>query len=371
MENELKAIEAGVKGFNEKAAQFEAGLSEVKSSVNVLRDEADKNQKALDSLIAAQNTIAKTFESKKSFGQVFADQVKEEWADLSKSLSRGGGRYKMELKAVGNMTIANNLTGYSVVNYGTNAILPSQMPNFRDLIRTSNSSTLVQAYYRESAGEGSISAQTEGSAKTQIDFDLTEVKTVTKYVSGFARFSKQLAKSLPFFQQTLPTMLLREFYKAENSAFFTTVSGAATGSTTTTETDDVKQLIDYIANQRSALFDASYALVNPAQLGRLNKLTYTNGYYSGSGGVVTAPNGSMTISGVPIIAAPWITDDKVLLLDNNFIERVEAEGLMIEFFEQDSDNVQKNLITARIECLEEVNLMFPASAIFADLGNIA
>ena len=371
MEQELKAIEAGVKGFNEKAASLEAGLNNVNDTIKVLRDEADKNQKALDALVSASAVQAQVNQSKKSFGEVFADQVKEEWVDLSKSLSRGGGRYKMELKAVANMTIANNLTGTSVVNYGTNAILPSQSPNFRDLIRTSNSSTLVQAYYRESAGEGSISAQTEGSAKTQIDFDLTEVKTVTKYVSGFARFSKQLAKSLPFFQQTLPTMLLREFYKAENSAFFTTVSGAATGSTTTSETDDVKAVIDYIANQRSALFEASFALMNPLQIARLNKLTYTNGYYTGSGGVVTAPNGSMTISGVPIISAPWVTDDKILILDQAFIERVEAEGLMIEFFEQDSDNVQKNLITARIECLEEVNLMFPASAIYADLGNVA
>ena len=371
MEQELKAIEAGVKGFNEKAASLEAGLNNVNDTIKVLRDEADKNQKALDALVSASATQAKANQSKKSFGEVFSEQIAEEWKDLSSALSRGKSGYKMQLKAVGNMTLAASLTGDSVVNYGANAILPSQSPNFRDLIRTSNSSTLVQAYYRESAGEGSISKQTEGSAKTQIDFDLTEVKTVTSYVSGFARFSKQLAKSLPFFQQTLPTMLLREFYKAENAAFFTTVSGAATGSTTTAETDDVKQLIDYIANQRVALFDASIALVNPAQLGRLNKLTYTSGYYSGSGGVVTAPNGSMTISGVPVVAAPWVTDDKVLIYDQAFLERVEAEGLMIEFFEQDGDNVTKNLITARIECLEEINPMFPASVIYADLGNIA
>ena len=118
---------------------------------------------------------------------------------------------------------------------------------------------------------------------------------VNNYIAGFSRFSKQMMKSLPFLSQSLPRLLERDFFKAENASFFSTVSGAATGSTTTLETDDVKQLIDYIANQRSALFDASYALVNPAQLGRLNKLTYTNGYYSGSGGVVTAPNGSMTI----------------------------------------------------------------------------
>ena len=77
------------------------------------------------------------------------------------------------------------------------------------------------------------------------------------------------------------------------------------------------------------------------------------------------------ISGVPIIGTDFVADDKILILDRDYIERVEAESLMIEFFEQDSDNVQKNLITARIECLEEINLMLLNSAIFADLGNVA
>jgi hypothetical protein len=46
-----------------------------------------------------------------------------------------------------------------------------------------------------------------------------------------------------------------------------------------------------------------------------------------------------------------------------------VESLAIEFFEQDDDNVQKNLITARIECYEEFNAMQPAAIIIRDLGN--
>ena len=37
---------------------------------------------------------------------------------------------------------------------------------------------------------------------------------------------------------------------------------------------------------------------------------------------------------------------------------------------EDADNFTKNLITARIECLEDVNLMMPASALYADFGNV-
>ena len=323
-------------------------------------------QKQFDELAVSNK---KNVQEVKSFGQVFSDTVAEQYNDLKSTVLKGG-RYKMELKAVGNMTIAGSLTGDSVISYGRNAILPSTKVNFRDLMPTSISQTLVQAYDRESAGEGSISKQTEGNAKTQIDFDFAEVKTVTSYQSGFARFSKQLMKGLPFLQSTLPRLLLREFYNAENASFFATVSAAATGSTTTAETDDVKQIMDYIASQRTAKFAASYGVVSHTQLARLNKLTYVNGYYTGSGGVVTNNDGSMVISGMPIIPVDWCTDDKILIVDRDYLERVEAESIAIEFFEQDSDNVQKNLITARIECLEEVNPMFPASLIYADLGNV-
>ena len=34
----------------------------------------------------------------------------------------------------------------------------------------------------------------------------------------------------------------------------------------------------------------------------------------------------------------------------------------------DIDNFQKNLITARIECMEEINLMQPTAAIYASIN---
>jgi hypothetical protein len=350
---------------------FEQHKEDLKSVATTaqLEEKMSEFQKQFDDLATKQKTQAP---SKKSFGEAFADSIENEFDAIQKSVSRGQ-KHKFQVKAVGNMTVGGNLTGDSVVNYGRNAILPSTLVNFRDLIPTSNSSTLVQAYYRETAGEGGIAVQTEGSAKGQIDFDFSEIKTVNKYVAGFVRFSKQMTMALPWMQSTLPRLLLREFYSGatgENATFFGAVNAAATGSTTTAETDDVKQIIDYIANQRTAKFAASYGLISHTQLARLNKLTYTNGYYSGSGGVLTNVDGSMTISGMPVIPVDWVTDDKILVVDRDYLERVEAQGITIELFEQDSDNVQKNLITARIECLEEINLMLPQSAIYADLGNV-
>lgn len=337
------------------------------------KDEADReNQRALDNLIATVKEINKntTPKTSRSFGEVFAEEVAKEENFAKIKEVRKGKPFILSLKAAGNMTLGANLTGDSVATYSQmQSLVPAQRNNFRDFMRTVNSDTGLYIHYDESGGEGSVEEQTEGSAKSQLDFDFTEVKTVNKYVSGFTRFSKQMSRSLPFFQQTLPALLLRKFYNEENSYFFTTVSGAATGSTTTSETDDVKQIIDYIANQHQANFIASVGLVSHTQLARINKLLYTNGWNQPGGGVISQPDGSVIIGGVRIVPASWVTDDKILIVDSDYLERVEVEGVRVEFFEQDSDNVQKNLITARIECYEEVNLMKASSAIYADFGN--
>jgi HK97 family phage major capsid protein len=368
--DELKAqAEKGNEATKQKFAEFENQVRQVVEEGSNVKASVEQINEQLREL-KAQYSAPKTKSEKKAFGDAFAEAVEENFDQLQKV--KKGSPVKLNIKAVGNMTLGNNLTGDSVATYGQRqATLPATRTNFRDLIPTVQSDTGLYVFYRESAGEGSISVQTEGSPKTQIDFDFSEVKVVNDYIAGFARVSKQAMRSLPFLQGTLPRLLMREFYNTENSTFYTAVSGAATGSTTTAETNDVKQIIDYIANQRQAKYNASYGLVSYTQLARLNKLTFDAGYYAGSGGVVTAPDGTMTISGVPIIPVDWVADDKIMIVDRDFLERVEVEGLTVEFFEQDSDNVQRNLITARIECYEDINLMLTPSALFADLGNVA
>jgi hypothetical protein len=316
-----------------------------------------------------KNTKSNNVEEKKSFGQIFQEGLEKNFDEIQKV--KKGQPYRMELKAVGTMLLSNNLTGDGVASYSsTQAILPAQKINFRDLMPTAISPTGLYVQYRETGTEGALAQQTEGASKGQIDYDFTEVKVVENYIAGFARFSKQMAKQLPYMQTTLPRLLLRDFYKKENALFYASVIGAATGSTTTTETDDIKAIMDLLANQANSNFNASYAIVNPSQMARLNKLLYTNGYYQGSGGVVSAPNGAITVNGTPIISASWATDDKILIIDADYLERVETEAITVEFSMEDADNFTKNLITARIECQEEVNLMLPTSAIYADLGNV-
>ena len=379
---ELKNIEASVKSAttavetmkaaNEAAiADVKSQVAEVKAAVVTMDEAAKKNQEALDKLIAEK--AAKKVESKtKSFGEAYNESIAEAFEakqDEIKEFQRNkDAKLTIDLKSVGTMTLGNNLTGDGQATYNTRqGLVPSQKVNFRDLIPTAVSPTGLYVTYRETGTEGSIGVQTEGLGKNQIDYDLTEVKVVSDYIAGFARFSKQMMFQLPFLQNTLQRMLLRDFYKKENATFFSAVANAATGSTTTSATVDAEQLVDWIANQLDANFDASFALVSYAQWARLLKTKPMD--YSVPGGVIIDPNGNIRIAGVPVVGASWVTDDKAMIIDANYIERVETEGLRVEFSYEDSDNFTKNLVTARVECFEDINLMRTDAVIYGDFGN--
>lgn len=293
--------------------------------------------------------------------------------NMSHKMETGG----FDTKAVGDMTAANNLTGQGFVDYGNQQVLrPAQKVNARDLVPTIRSASGTYVYFRESAGEGSISRQTApGAAKTQIDFDFARVEVVSEYIAGFTRFAKQLMRQLPFLQNTLPRLLQREFFKVENRRFWDIIATAnAAGGTAanSTETIDLLEAMDAVTALWDADYEASFGLLRYTALNRINKWLIQNGSYAGAGGVQSGPNGSIMVNGTPVYPVTWIPSfDKFLTFDRNYVERIEVESLAIEFFEQDSDNVQKNLITARIECFEEFNVMQPAATVIEDLGNSA
>jgi len=357
--------------LQEKSVEIE----KLKSDIIIVSNRADE----LDFLLSKAKSTNK-FE-KKTIGEHITDHIKNigggdeakgvKEMELMLKSANGSFTIPINLKAVADMTTSGSLTGDPVVTYAANqAILPSQKLNFRDLIPSVFSATGTYAQFEETGGEGSISAQTEGSSKSQKDYDLTENKTSIPYIAGYVTFTKQLMKNLPFLNGTLTRMMLRDFYKAENASFFSTISSGAAGTTTTTATNDVEQVLELIANQGGANYNSSYGLVSYAQFARLQIATFGKGYYSGAGGVQVGPT-SLNIGGMPVIPAAWVTDDKILIIDRDFVERVEAESLNVTFSYENGSNFIQNKVTARIECQEAINLMIGESCIYADLGNVA
>jgi hypothetical protein len=270
------------------------------------------------------------------------------------------------------MTNANSLTGDGVQTYNTRqGLIPNQKLNFRDLIPSTISPTLEYVTYFEDPKDGAIAVQTEGSAKSTIKFNLTNVQKIQTYLAGIVTFTKQMLKNLPWLGGTLPRLLLREFYFQENANFYSTAVIAATVfQPGTLPTDDVEATITAIGNFENQNFTASFGIVSKPQWARLAISTYNKGYYGGAGSVVITPGGQITIAGVPILSASWATDDKLLLIDQDYIERVEGESLNITFSYEDGDNWKKNEVSARVECLEVLNILRPDALQVTDFGNV-
>ncbi len=258
-------------------------------------------------------------------------------------------------------SIAGSLTGDPVVTYSPRqAILPSSPVNFRDLIPSVSAPTGNYVTYRENSGAANnIGIQNgEGSTKPENDYNMTEIKTVTEYVAGTTDFTKQAMKMLPFITNTLPRLLQRDFFLAENALFYNIVEAAASAPVSSSETDKVKKLIDLIAKIRDTRFVPSFALVSNAVHAQLLFSTYDKGYYAGAGSVSISGT-SLNINGVPVVPADFAEAGKVMLVDSTFVERVETEALNIQFSYENGENFKKNLVTARLECMEDLNILLP------------
>lgn len=367
--DQLKSFQADV---NAKLA--EVGTNDSADAVKAMSTEVSKLKADLAATVSGLQILEsrtksapKAKASKVSFEEAFSEALEKNFDAIQNV--KAGSPFKMEIK--GNMILDTslapngNLSG--VASYSSRqALLPSQRVNMRELISTAISPTGLYVQYRETSAAQAMGVQVEGDNKTQVQYDFTEVRIVQDYIAGFARFSKQMAKQLPYMQTTLPRLLTRDFYKTENAQFYADVTAQATGVNTTTGANPVEIIMDLIANQQSANFNASYVIVSPATLALINRTLLQNGYYPGAAGVSSVASGAVVIAGTPVVSASWATNSSYLVIDMDYIERVETEAVNITFAMEDADNFTKNLITARIECQEELNLMLPASAIFLD-----
>jgi HK97 family phage major capsid protein len=361
-------IEAQIKALESKIPDVKAiedGVKEIKEW-QVKKDEADKkNQEALNGLVA-QGKNKTLNQPKKSFSDAFATAVQENEDQFMKFGHRKDDVIKLQLKdismdtkTVGDMLISSNLTGDPVASYGSRqGLIPGDYINFRDLVPTTKSPTGLYVFYREGAGEGAVARQTEGSAKAQVDSDFTEVKVVNTYLAAFQRFSKQMMHNLPWIQNTLSRILLRKFYQKENAEFYATLS-AASDAGSGTGGNIAEDILNLIAEQRDNNFASSFILTTNTNWVSLMTTTRpsTGTDYSIPGGVSFDQNGVVRVAGVPVICAPWVTAGDIQVIDRDYVERVEVEGVNVEISYEDATNFTTNKVTARIECMEELNLL--------------
>jgi HK97 family phage major capsid protein len=362
---QVKAVKeefaAQVQTLNEELAKKGATLEDVQGEVLELKKNNGKirmaEEKAMDFQAAVMKGITENFDSLKGI--------------------RKGQGVKFDVKAVADMTGANNslaaISSRIVPSYSTTiADAPGSLLHFRNIAPVVQSATGQYIFPRYSGGEGAFASQTtHASAKAQVDMDFTMVSVTCDYLAGFVRVAKQMMQDLPFLQSYVPGRLQEDYLSAEDAAFYTALSGAATGSSTITGTPtvDAEQILGWVANLKAANHVPNGIVLNPKDWYKI--LVTKPSSYSVPGGFQIGTDGNIRIAGVPVFESTFIAEDKVLVGDWSKVNIIQAEGLSIEAFEQDADNVTKNLVTVRAEARVGLAVLRPEAFVFGDLGNVA
>lgn len=118
------------------------------------------------------------------------------------------------------------------------------------------------------------------------------------------------------------------------------------------KTNPIEILVDAAFGQlRDYYYNPSVILMNNRDVTNLITLNQasTSGLYNLPNGVVAIVNGRLTIGGIPVTSAPNVPQGEYLIMDSSATEFVNRMSPEVRFFEQDRDNVTKNLITVRAE----------------------
>ena len=239
-----------------------------------------------------------------------------------------------------------NENGGAVIRQGDAVILPTPLVNFANLVSTVTGSEDTLRIWRETATANAIATVAKGDAKPEQDFDIPPVVFTAAYRAGTYRFHKSMMKNLPWMQSRLPQMLRRDYFKKENSDFYTALKTEA--STYSGTGVGVVALVEAIAQLESADFAVNGIVLNPIDWANISVTRDDNNQFS-LPGTVTFVNGQLTVNGIPVFKATFVTAGEFIVGDWTQAYKYVTDGLKVEFFEQDVDNVQKNAITTRVE----------------------
>jgi HK97 family phage major capsid protein len=277
--NQLKATETQIKSLEEK--------------VNALKSYDDTELKneviRVSALIEAMKESAKPAVANKSLKDQLAE-VK----DSLKAMKSGESKTGLTIKAVGDMSIANNVTGQvpQAQRIAGLNLLPLRPLRFLDaLTRASASSNLIEWVY-QTGREGAAGQTEEGAAKNQIDFDMVVASQKIEKTTAYIRVSDEMLDDVDFIASEIQNDLLTNLLLAVETGAYSgnggtpALNGVYTVATTfnagaSANTIDSANEIDvlgaaFVQIQEANFQTPNFIFMHPRDLYRIKSIKVTS-----------------------------------------------------------------------------------------------
>jgi HK97 family phage major capsid protein len=367
IEGVKSALSGEIQKANEQAEIAIKKANETDTLVTEAKNLAQQTQVKLDELdkkLSTSRIFQKEVEQK-SFNDGLKEAIEEKTDDLQKFIRKETKGFSLDLKTVGDITTANVTGGTLYGQLMRPGIIeaPKRKVHVRSLlpggnIGPGNSFT----YMRENGdGEGAIAPTAETGTKPQIDVDLIEATVQVETIAGWLRVTRKAMNNIPgfisFLQSRLPEKLLRieDYQIIYGDGNTPNLKGILHADNSVDSTSTASVLVEAIIDDISLLEDtyersATGIVMRPADYYSFFKnKAEGSGEYDLPQGVVFI-NGVLYILGIPVAPTTALTAGDYVVGDfQQGAQLLIQEGMRIEFFEQDSDNVTKNKVTVRIE----------------------
>lgn len=339
--------------------------TELAQSVTVLKDAADKNQEALDKLIAKQKEI-KLAGDEGNIISALDEGLKEKAAQL-KEYKRTRVPVALDMKAVGNIGSGNFTTSGTDTWMGAQPVMPGvariayPRENMRDILGTTQVQSDSVSVLRGVAGEGAPTTVAPGGSKPQSDADWIKVIIPITKIAHHYRIPEEYLEDLGWLRDDITQTGIAELIKLENSKIISnntageftglvqnsTAFAAPTGLALGIEAaNNYDVLVAAQTQLRNGNRDGNFILTDNDGYARMILTKATTGEY-----VFGAPNIAMpNVFGVPIYPMnSTALADKFIVGDRNYATIAVRAGISVRFYDQDQDNAIKNLVTVVIE----------------------
>lgn len=356
--SELEILKKANEAWGTKDTQREAELVKMKADIETV----NKHNEKLEGQLKAKSL---TPGEQLKFADLLGKAIEDNWSEISKfkdSSSPTRVKFEVITKAVADMGITVSVTDpgayFTTVLPGIRA-LPNRKVHMRDLIPLGTMTNSSVTFMREVGGEGDLAPVAENAAKPQFDRDFIEVTVAAENIAGWLRVSRKMLDDMAAFRSYLQMRLLEMYLKAEDNQILNgngtspQLQGilAIASAAIVTAGPNVERLVRAISQLESGDYTATGGILHPAAYFDilLNKAS-GSGEYDLPTALAIVQNGQLYIAGVPFYKTTAIAQTTYIVGDWQLgAQLFIRQQPIVEFFDQDANNVTTNKITVRIE----------------------